>query len=75
MYIFLAFRKNVLTESCSSSEDLSDYNISWSYVKLWKFYIHLRSLNLRHFGMVAATALETTALRSPWVAWPPYRIW
>jgi hypothetical protein len=32
------------------------------------FFVHLRSLNVRHFGMVEATGLETMASRSPSVA-------
>jgi hypothetical protein len=39
--------------------------MSWSYVDWCKIYIHLRSLNFSHFGMVAATALKTMASRSP----------
>jgi hypothetical protein len=52
------FAKSVLIKSCSSSEYLSEYKISWSYVDWCKFYIHLKSLNVRHFGMVATTALK-----------------
>jgi len=58
MFPFFVFRKSGLIKSCSSSEDLSEYKISWSYVDWCKFYIHLKSLNVRHFGMVAATALK-----------------
>jgi hypothetical protein len=32
------------------------------------FYIHLKSLNVRHCGMVAATALKITPSRSPSMA-------
>jgi uncharacterized membrane protein len=34
------------------------YTISWSHVHLYKFCIHLRSLNVRHFVMVEATGLK-----------------
>jgi hypothetical protein len=36
--------------------------------------IHLRSLNVHHFGMVEATELKSTASKSPSMAWPPYWI-
>jgi hypothetical protein len=48
--------QNGLIKSCSSSEDLSEYKIPWFYVDWRKFCIHLNSLNVRHFGKVAATA-------------------
>jgi hypothetical protein len=31
MFVFLFSRKSGLFNSCSSSEDLSEHNISWSY--------------------------------------------
>jgi hypothetical protein len=37
-----------------SSEDLSEYKISWSYIDWLKFFIHLKSLSVHHFGVVAA---------------------
>jgi hypothetical protein len=74
MFAFFVFDKNGLTESCSSFEDLSVYKISWSHVDWCKFCIHLRSLNVRHFGMVEGTGLKSTASRSPSMAWPPYWI-
>jgi hypothetical protein len=37
MFVFFVFRKNDFIKSCLSSEDLSEYNISWSYVELCKF--------------------------------------
>jgi hypothetical protein len=58
MFVFFVFRKNALVKSCSSSEGLSEYKIPWYYVEWCKFYIHLKSLYVRHFGMVAATALK-----------------
>jgi hypothetical protein len=63
MFVFFVFHKNGLYKSCSSSEDLSEYKISWSYVERCKSCIDLRSLNVRHFGMVAATALKIVASR------------
>jgi hypothetical protein len=71
---FLFFDKNGLIKSCSSFEDLSVFKISWSHVDWWKFCIHLRSLNVRHFGMVEGTGLKSTASRSPSMAWPAYWI-
>jgi hypothetical protein len=47
-------------------------NISWSYVDWCKSYIYLKSLNICHFGKVAATALKIMVLRSPSMARPPY---
>jgi hypothetical protein len=55
MFPFFAFRKSGIIKSCSSSEDLTEYKISWPYVDWCKFYIHLKGLNVHHFGMVAAT--------------------
>jgi hypothetical protein len=55
---FCFFAKSGLIKSCSSCEDLSEYKISWSCVDWCNFYIHLKSLNVRHFGMIAAPALK-----------------
>jgi hypothetical protein len=55
MFLFFVFHKSGLIKSCSSSEDLSEHKMSWSYVDWCKFYTHLKSLNVRYFGMVAAT--------------------
>jgi hypothetical protein len=74
IFVFFVFDKNGLIKSCSSFEDLSAYKISWSHVDWWKFYIHLRSLNVRHFGMLKDTGLISAASRSPSMVWPPYRI-
>jgi hypothetical protein len=57
MFVFFVFGKNGLIKSCLSFEDLSVYKISWSHVDWWKFCIHLRSLNIRHFGIVKGTRL------------------
>jgi hypothetical protein len=46
----------------SSSEDLSEYKLSWPYGDWCKFCVHLRSLNVRHFG---ATELKVMSSRSP----------
>jgi hypothetical protein len=58
MFVFFVFDKNGLFKSCSSFEDLSVFKISWSHVYLCKFCIHLRSLNVRNFGMVKGTGLK-----------------
>jgi hypothetical protein len=65
MFVFFIFYKNGLIKSGSSFEDISVYKISWSLVNWCKFCIHLRSLNVRHFGMVEGTVLKSTASRSP----------
>jgi hypothetical protein len=70
MFVFFIFDKNGLIKSCSSFEDLPVYKISWSHVDWCKFCIHLRSLDVRHFGMVEGTGLKSTASRSPSTAWP-----
>jgi hypothetical protein len=64
MFVFFVFRKNAVIKNCSSSEYLLEYKISWSYIEWCKFSIHLRSANVRHFGIVAATALKIMASRS-----------
>jgi hypothetical protein len=74
MFVFFVFYKIGLIKSCSSFEDLSVYKISCSHVDWWKFCIHLRSLNVRHFGMLEGTGLKITVSRSPSMAWPPYWI-
>jgi hypothetical protein len=57
MFPFFVFRKSCLIKSCSSSEDLSEYKVSWYYIERFKFYLHLQSF-VRHFVMVAATAFK-----------------
>jgi hypothetical protein len=74
MFVLFVFDKNGFIKSCSSFEDLSVYKISWSHVDWCKFCIHLRNLNVRHFGMVGDTGLKSTASKSPSMAWPPYWI-
>jgi hypothetical protein len=49
IFVFLDFRKSGLLKKCSSFEDLSAHEISRSYAEWCNFYIHLRSLNSRHF--------------------------
>jgi hypothetical protein len=70
MFVFFVFDKNGIVKSCSSFEDLSVYQISWSHVDWCKFSIHLRRLNVRHFGMVKDTGLKITASRSSSMACP-----
>jgi hypothetical protein len=60
MFVFFVFDKNGLIKSCSSFKDLSVHKISWSHVDWCKFCIHLRSLNVRHFGMVEGMGLKVT---------------
>jgi hypothetical protein len=50
---------------------VTKFNASCSHVEWCKFYIHLRSLNIRHFGMVEATRLKILASRPPSRAWCP----
>jgi hypothetical protein len=58
MFVFFVFDKNGLIKSCPSFEDLSVYKILWSHVEWCKFCMHLRSSNVRHFGMVKCTGLK-----------------
>jgi hypothetical protein len=58
MFVFFVYCKSSLFKSCSSSEALSEYKISWSYIDWCKFCIHLKSLNMHHFGMIAASTLK-----------------
>jgi hypothetical protein len=55
--VLFVFHKNSLIKSCSFSEDLTEYKVSWSCIYC-KFCIHLRSLNVCRFGMVAAAAFK-----------------
>jgi hypothetical protein len=74
MFVFFASDKKGLIKSCSFFEDLSVYKISCSHVNWCKFCIHLRSLNVRHFGVVKDTGLKSTVLRPPSMERPLYRI-
>jgi hypothetical protein len=58
MFVFFVFYKNVLIKSYSSCDDLSEFRILWPYAEWCKICILLRSLNVSHFGTVAATALK-----------------
>jgi hypothetical protein len=68
MSVFFIFDKNGLIKICPSFEDLSVYKISWSHFDWCKFCIHLRRLNVRHFGMVEDTGLKSMASRLPSMA-------
>jgi hypothetical protein len=68
MFVFFVFDKNGLIKSCSSFEYLSVFKILWSHVDWCKFCIHLRSLNVRHSGMVEGTELKSTASKLPSMA-------
>jgi hypothetical protein len=68
MFVIFVFDKNGLIKNYSFFEDLSVYKISWSLVDWCKFCIHLRSLNVRHFGMDEGTGLKSTASKSPSMA-------
>jgi hypothetical protein len=57
MFVFFVFDKNGLIKSCSFFEDLLVFKISWSHVDWCKFCIHLRRLNIGHFGMLEGTGL------------------
>jgi hypothetical protein len=46
----------------------------YSHVDWCKFFIHLRSLNVRHLVIFEATGLKVSASRLPSVALPPYWI-
>jgi hypothetical protein len=68
IFVFLVFRKSGLIKSCSSSEDLPAYKISWSHANWCKFCIHVRSLNVRHIGIVEGMELKIMTSRLPSVA-------
>jgi hypothetical protein len=72
MYELLVYHKNGLNKSCSPFEDLSACKTLWSHIQWCKFCIHLRSLNVCHFGMVESTGLKSMALMSPSTACPPH---
>jgi hypothetical protein len=74
MFVFFVFDKSGLIKSCLSFEDLWVHKISWSHVNWCKFYVHIRSLNVRNSVMVEVPGLKGTASRSPSMAWPPYPI-
>jgi hypothetical protein len=57
-FVFLVSQENGLIKSWSSFEDLSAYKTVWSHVHWCKFCIHLRSMNVRHFGTVEVTRLN-----------------
>jgi hypothetical protein len=72
MFVFLVFQKIGCINICLSFQDLSAYKISWSHIEKFKFFIHLRSLNVCHLGMVEAVGLKIVASRPPSMACPPY---
>jgi hypothetical protein len=69
MFVFFVFNKNGLIKSCLSFEYLSLHKMSWSHVDWCKFCSHLRSFNVRHFGMLEGTGLISMTSRSPSMAW------
>jgi hypothetical protein len=68
MFKFLVFHKNSIIKNCSSFEDLSVYNISWSHINLSKSCVHLRSLNVSLLEWLKPMQVKSMALRSPSVA-------
>jgi hypothetical protein len=66
-------------ESRSSSMSSPPYKISSKSTNRFRFikefiFTHLRSLNVRHFGMAEATRLRNVASRSSSVGSPAYQI-
>jgi hypothetical protein len=59
---FWAFHKNRVLKVVYPL-NMSAYNISWPRVECFKFFIHLRSLNDRKFGMVETRELKSVASR------------
>jgi hypothetical protein len=51
--------------SFSSFGGLSACKISRSHIDWWKFFIHLRNLNISYFGMAETTELKIKASRLP----------
>jgi hypothetical protein len=62
--VFLVPYKHSPIESCSSFEDLSAY-ILWFHIDRCKFFVHLRSLNVRHFEMVSNYGIKNVWRRGP----------
>jgi hypothetical protein len=75
MFIFFVSRNIYVTKSCLSADCLSACKCSWSYVHWCKFYVQLRSSNVRHFEMVEATGLKIMVLMSPSMSWPLYEFY
>jgi hypothetical protein len=46
--------------------------MSWFDVDWIKFCAHLRSLNVRHFGMAEATGLQVKGVETTWYVLLPY---
>jgi hypothetical protein len=61
---FSAFHINSLVKECPFFEGLSAYKRSRSHVDWCKSCIHLRSLNIRHFGLVEGMALKSAEPKS-----------
>jgi hypothetical protein len=74
VFVFFVFRKSVLIISCSSSEDLSEQKISWSYVELWKFLHSPQKFERPPFWNGCNYSIKILASRSTSILWPPYWI-
>jgi hypothetical protein len=72
MTIFLVFHKNGLIKRYSSFEDVLVHKMSWSHAVWCKFCMHLKSMNVCHFGMVEAMRMKGVMLRSPSMSQIPY---
>jgi hypothetical protein len=68
-FAFVVFHKNCLFKSCLSNKDVHECTISW-----YKFFIHLKILNVCHFRFVKAVGLGSMVSRLPSMAWRPYLI-
>jgi hypothetical protein len=74
-YSYFWFPAKIFLRKCIHSLKIYQYTkIPWFHVKWWKFNIHLRSLNVRHFEMVEATGLKITTSRSSSMLWLSYWI-
>jgi hypothetical protein len=74
-HVFFFFHKNGRIKCCSSFKYLSEYRISWSHVDWCKFCIHLRNLNVWHFGTIEVTELKYMALNLPSMEWLPTKFY
>jgi hypothetical protein len=69
---FLLYSKPRAFVSIVTSTMLTYHNPLLSKTEWWRYCVHLRNLNFRHFLMVEATGLKKMALRLPSVSSPQY---
>jgi hypothetical protein len=65
-------QNKILYKICSSFDGLAIYKMSMIRVDWCQFCIHLRSLNVSHFGMVVSVGLKRMEVISLSMASRPY---